>query len=131
MNEVFLTMDPQTDNPTVVAEPSAAAVMIFRCLDYVNAPPTPEPYVLLFEPNFVGKYQIGPAYTPGAITPVGVMFSSVAGTYAIPGVPGPPVNVQEIKIRLQTGGGVVHPDDGYKYSVLMGGKVLDPRVVPR
>ncbi len=128
-NEVFLTMDPTTTNPTVVSEPSAANVLVFRSLDYVNTPPAPQAYVLIFETGFVGKYQTTGGFTAGNITPIGVMFQSEAGTYPIPG--GGPVPTQEVRIKLLTGTGIVHPAEGYKYSVLMGGKVLDPRVVPR
>ena len=128
-NEVFFTMDPTTTNPTVVSEPSAASVMVFRSLDYINAPPAPEAYVLIFELGFVGKYQLVGNFTTGTITAIGVMFQSSAATYAIPG--SGPVPVQEVRIKLLTGAGIVHPDAGYKYDVLMGGKVLDPRVVPR
>ena len=128
-NEVFLTMDPTTTNPTIVSEPSAANVLVFRSLDYVNTPPAPQAYVLIFETGFVGKYQTTGGFTTGNITPIGVMFQSEAGTYSIPG--GGPVPTQEVRIKLLTGTGIVHPQEGYKYSVLMGGKVLDPRVVPR
>jgi len=131
-NNVFLTMDPDTTNPTVVSEPNAgAAPMVFRSMDYMNTPPAPEAYVLIFDSGFVGKYQTTGGFTQGIETPIGVMFQSAAATYPIPSDPGPPVPVQEVRIKLLTGAGIAHPPGGYKYSVLMGSKVLDPRVVPR
>lgn len=127
-NEIFLTLDPSTSKPTVVAEPSMANHIVIRSLDYVNSS-MPEPFIIRFGIGFVGKYQsTGGAVTPATVTSTGVVFQSRPGTYAIPGGGGN-VPTQEVVIHLQPA--ATHPPQGYKYDVLMGAQVLDPRIRPR
>lgn len=125
-NEIFLTLDPGNGQPTVVAEPSNAAVVIVRSIDYSGGG-QPEPFMLRFDYAFNGMYDVpgqGQNWTTPTLTANGIVFQSSPAVYNPGNIP-----VQEIRIKLKNN--VAHPIEGYKYDVLMGGGVLDPRIRPR
>jgi hypothetical protein len=133
-DQVFLGMDPESGNPTTLAVPSQSnAPIVFRSINLLDPAEAASPYVLIFEAAFEGRYETAGGFTPGNVMPngMGVMFQSEdKGEWTAPG--GTKYQgTQEVRIKLKTGSGIVHPPAGYKYSVLMGGKLLDPRIVPK
>jgi len=127
-NEVFLTLDPGTAKPTVVAEPSPASVLVIRSINYLDIT-KPEPFLLRFPLSFVGQYKPGSS-DPSVVTTSGVVFQSHDDTYNPPGGGGP-YQVQVVKIQIDPTPANPRPPDGFKYDVLMGAEVLDPRIRPR
>ena len=89
----------------------------------------PEPFMLIFESTVDGQFDTAPAFAPGVVTATGVIFQSTAALWAAGG--GPPIPVQQVKIKFLPAPPVPHPEAGYKYDVQMGGKKLDPRLRPR
>lgn len=125
-NDIFLTLDPGTNQPTMVAEPNPNSPMHFKSINYLD-PANPEPFILRFGTDFIGKYQDqGGVTTIPTVTSWGVIFSSNLNANCP--VRNGTENCQEIVIKLDNSAGVNHPDDGYKYDVVMGTAVLDPRV---
>ena len=60
-NDIFMTMDPVTSKPTLVAEPNPNSPMHFKSINYL-APASPEPFILRFQTDFIGKYSGGAGY---------------------------------------------------------------------
>lgn len=125
--DVFLTFDQATQEPTTVAEANLNAPLHFKSLNY-DDPANPAPFILTFGTDFIGKYSAGTGFTDGTVTGWGVVFASdfeancqVAG--------GQNQDCQIVKIKLNSS--MTHPPGGYKYDVIMNGKVLDPKVRPR
>ena len=134
-DQVFLGMDPDSGNPTTLVLPSVgAAPIVFRSLTLLKPDEAAAPYVLIFEPAFKDKYLTSGGFTPGIVMPndMGVMFQSEdKGEWTAPG--GTKYQgTQEVRIKVKPEDpSDPFPNRGYKYSVLMGGKLLDPRIVPK
>jgi len=129
-NAIFLTKDVETGNPMLVAEPGPGAVLRFQSLNYVDPSLAGAPFLIKFGSEFVGHFNDTAATTsPHAVVPDGVVFSSTSDP-SCP-VTGGTVPCQVVSILLDNSGGKQHNKLGYKYEVIMGDKVLDPRVRPR
>jgi len=130
-NAVYLTLDPVSNMPTVVAETNTNNPIRFNSINYL-VEEDPVPFFLQFGPEFNGMFIPGGVATDAVITAFGVIFASELKTS--PGCVrqgGPNVICQQVTINLRPESvDIDHPDDGYKYSVVMGTKVLDPRIVP-
>ena len=125
--DVFLTFDPVTQEPTTVAEANINAPLHFKSLNY-DDPANPAPFILTFGTDFIGKYSTGAGFTAGTVTGWGVVFASDGATNCMVGG-GQTQDCQVVKIKLDSS--MTHPPGGYKYDVIMNGKVLDPKVRPR
>lgn len=125
-NNIFLTLDPASGQPTVVAEPTLGAMIVVRSIDYSGGG-QPQPFMLRFDDTFTGKYDVpgaGDPWTNPAVTADGIIFQSSPATFNPGAIP-----VQEVRIKLNMA--AANPDEGYKYDVIMGAGTLDPRIRPR
>jgi len=127
-NDVFLTLDPSSNMPTVVANPNTTSPMRFKSINYLDEV-NPVPFFLQFEPEFDGMFNDAAGFTDATITSFGVIFSSEPKANCVV-TGGPPVACEIVTIKLKNSADVDHPPQGYKYAVVMGTKMLDPRVVP-
>ena len=114
---IYLVNDPVT-GPTHGQKTRADSLLVFRSIGYTSKD-APAPFELRFEPAFAGKF-VSSSSTPCAKTSGDepVVFRSAR-------------NEEYYEVRIQLRSGVSHPDEGYKYDVVMSGKTWDPRVVPR
>ena len=126
-NDVFLTLDPSSNLPTVVASTNSNAPIRFKSMNFLDEA-NPVPFFLQFGPEFDGKFNEA-ASTDATKTDFAVIFSSEHKANCVV-THGPNRDCQIITIKLKSSDDVNNPDDGYKYAVVMGTKELDPRVVP-
>jgi len=124
--DVYLTFDPLTQLPTLVNETAFNAPIQFMSINYFN-PTNPTPFTLLFGLDFQNKYTAA-ASSPATPTAWGVEFQSQAQANC-PIAGGGTQQCHMVKIKMDSS--QPPPPDGYKYSVLMNGKLLDPKVRPR
>jgi hypothetical protein len=127
-NDVFLTLDPDSNMPTVVANAESSAPIRFKSMNYLDEE-NPVPFFLQFGPEFDGMFNEGAGFTDATKTSFGVLFSSEHKVNCVV-TGGPNMTCQIVTIKLKNSADVAHPPQGYKYAVVMGTKVLDPRVVP-
>jgi hypothetical protein len=114
---IYLVNDP-VNGPTHGQKTGKDSTIVFRSMGYTSHE-APAAFELRFEPSFAGKFVSSESTQCGKTSgdaPV-VFRSQRASEY------------HEVRIKLK--GNVHHPDQGYKYDVVMSGKVWDPRVVPR
>jgi len=114
---IYLVNDPVT-GPTHGQKTAADSLLVFRSIGYTSKD-APAPFELRFEPAFAGKFTSSQSTACAKSSGHGpVVFASQrSGEY------------YEVRIKLKSG--VTHPDEGYKYDVIMSGRTWDPRVVPR
>ena len=114
---IYFVNDP-VSGPTHGQKTSNDSLLVFRSMGYTSRQ-EPDGFELRFEPAFAGKFISSESTQCGKVRadePV-VFKSKRADEY------------HEVRIRLKSS--VKHPDEGYKYDVVMSGKTWDPRVVPR
>lgn len=114
---IYLVNDPVT-GPTHGQKSARDSRLIFRSIGYKSRE-EPAAFELRFEPAFAGKFDPQESTGCAKTSDDGkIVFESRRED-----------EFHEVQIKLK--GGVDHPDEGYKYDVVMCGKTWDPRVVPR
>lgn len=119
-------VDDPVVGPTHAEKTANDSKIQFRSMGYKNADPPP-PFMLVFDSNLAGKYDTTKetfAVGGGVIGDTTFISKLTAsGKY------------HEVVVKLikkdALGNPIVHPEEGYKYTVIMNGKSWDPRVVPK
>lgn len=116
---IYLTANASGE-PEMVEPSNNNSILYFKSQGWGENDSAPE-FEIEFESNFDGAWN-----TTGNDSDDPVGTSGKAGrTWR-----STPFNkYQRVKIKLKSS--VLHPDNGYKYTIRMGTKELDPRVVPR
>jgi len=117
-------VDDPVIGPTHAEKTGNTSVVKLRSMGYLPTDPAPS-FVVIFEEALDGAYDAA-ASTPavgGGTLGATTFMSQADGDY----------QQVVIKLKQKTKGGnaVPHPGDGYKYTIVMNGKALDPRVIPR
>jgi len=114
---IYLVNDP-VHGPTHGQRSAADSLLVFRSIGYTSRM-EPAAFELRFESAFAGKFVSQESTQCGKLSSDEKMVfkSKRADEY------------EEVRIKLKAD--VKHPDEGYKYDVVMSGKTWDPRVVPR
>ena len=112
-------VDDPVAGPTHAEKTTKSGTVMIRSMGYQSGNPPPS-FVVVFEPGFDGKYDKSTS-SPS----IGGSGSAVSFISSPVGSSG---KYQQVKVKLKN---VVHPYVGYKYTVVMNGKTLDPRIVPK
>ena len=119
-------VDDPLIGPTHAEKTAKDSKIQFRSMGYKKTDPPP-PFMLVFDDNLIGKYDT--SKVTKAIGGGGVGDTTFLSKLT------PSGSFHEVIVTLlkkdAAGHSVVHPDEGYKYTVIMNGKAWDPRVVPR
>jgi len=119
-------VDDPAIGPTHAEKTGDTSLIQLRSMGYRKNDDAPS-FIVIFENALEGFYDVAASTAAVGGSKLGAttfMSEPIAGG-----------QFQEVKIILkqktQRGSTVPHPEEGYKYTIVMNGKALDPRVIPR